>query len=276
MKNTMKKYEKKLVSIICLVCFIVLSLCGCGNTTAVNQQTNDLTEVEPMEKEPTTAPMNETTQETEADELSKIADPFTLTFIGHASVKIKSKSSKVIYIDPNYSQGDYTEEADFILVTHAHDDHKPCDKVIPKADCVTITSKEALKDGVYETYDYGDIQIEAVPAGGNGNHAIGSGVGYIVTVDGISIYHAGDTSMIDEMADLTERNLDYAMYPIDGLYNMNAKAATEVANLVAAKHNIPIHDFNGFEEHKEDKFTPEGKLVLDKGETISLGTEPLS
>ena len=200
----------------------------------------------------------------------KNTEPFTLTFIGHAAVKIKSKAGKVVYIDAAYSVGDYSEPADIILQTHGHDDHKPLDTVQKKDKCVMITQTESLKDSKYQKFDFDDIKIEAVPAGGNGNHQVGSGVGYIITVDGVTVYHAGDTSMIDEMKQLTDRKIDYAMYPIDGIYNMNAKEATKVANLVGANHNIPIHDFNNFNQHKEDKFTPEGRLILAKGETIYL------
>lgn len=139
-----------------------------------------------------------------------------------------------------------------------------------------ITYREALHDGIYESYDFGNIQIEAVPAGGNSNHNVNRCVGYLVTVDGITIYHAGDTSMLDSMQGLAARKIDYALYPIDGVYNMDAVEATEVANLVGAKNNIPIHEFDNHEEDssavkKSDIFTPNGRLVLEYGETIVIG-----
>ncbi|MDD6038653.1 MAG: MBL fold metallo-hydrolase, partial [bacterium] len=47
-----------------------------------------------------------------------------MTFIGHASVKIKTTTGKVIYIDPYFpTKFSYREPADFILVTHGHSDH---------------------------------------------------------------------------------------------------------------------------------------------------------
>lgn len=195
----------------------------------------------------------------------------TLTYIGHASVKIVSKDGLVLYIDPQYNDGNYDDEADYIFVTHGHDDHKPNNKVKLKDDGKLITYRETHHDGVYESYDFGSIQVEAVAAGGNPNHDINKCVGYIVTVDGIKVYHAGDTSMIDQMKDLTAKEIDYAMYPIDGLYNMDAVEATEVANLVAAKHNIPIHEFDTPGSLKSDNFTPEGRMILAYGETIVIG-----
>ena len=50
----------------------------------------------------------------------------------------------------------------------------------------------------------------------------------------------------------------------------NAVEATEVANLVGAKNNIPIHEFNSGDERKQENFTPEGRLELQYGETIKL------
>lgn len=201
-----------------------------------------------------------------AEELQKP----TLTYIGHASVKIVAKDGSVLYIDPNYYKGDYSDEADYILVTHGHDDHKPYYKLKLKPNGKQITNANALHNGVYKTYDFGSFKVEAVAAGGNPNHDVRFCVGYIVTVDGISVYHAGDTSKIEQMKALKERNIDYALYPIDGIYNMDAVEATEVASLVGAKHNIPIHEFDQGGSKKSDKFTPKGRLVLEYGETISL------
>ena len=64
------------------------------------------------------------------------------------------------------------------------------------------------------------------------------------------------------MEELKDKNIDYALYPIDGIYNMDAVEATEVANLVGAKNNIPIHEFNSGDERKQENFTPEGRLEL--------------
>ncbi len=271
----MRKQITKFTSILCVLFTLLLPLTSCQTSQSDNQKLKESQEAT-MKPTPTpttsTIPSEAPTQEPTIAPVSTIknTEPFTLTFMGHASVKLKSKAGKIIYIDPNSGTGNFSEPADFVLVTHAHDDHKPLDTVARKTECIQITTAEGIKNGVYQTFDYGDIQIEAVPAGGNENHVIGNGVGYIVTIDGVTIYHAGDTSMIEEMKQLTARKLDYAMFPIDGMYNMAATEATEVANLVGAKHNIPIHDMNDSNQHKEDNFTPEGRLILALDETISL------
>ena len=194
----------------------------------------------------------------------------TLTWAGHASVKLKTSDGRVIYIDPNYAQGDFSEPADVVLVTHSQGDHAPNKDVQYKDDCKIITWKEGLVDGEYKIFDFDGLVIEAVPTGGNKNHPVGFGVGYLVSFDGLTIYHPGDTSYIDEMNMLKSRKINYAMYPIDGRFNMDAVEATKVADIVGAKVNIPIHDNNGPDEHKEDKFRPKGRLILKKGSTINL------
>lgn len=206
---------------------------------------------------------------------NKMKKPVThpsLTFIGHASVKIKSKEGDVVYIDPYYPEGDYNEAADYILVTHDHSDHNVISLCNQKESCQVITWSDALKDGEYMSYENesGTIKIEAVPSGGNPNHTVKSCVGYIVTVDGISVYHAGDTSMSEEKKLIAEKHIDYAMYPIDGVYNMGPEEATEVANLVGATYNIPIHGNDGKLKEDSERFTPEGKMSLAESEMIFL------
>lgn len=251
-------------------------LVACGDSKATDSSTSTK-QTEPTEVTTTSdaTPVAETPEvptKTVADYTGKT----TLSYIGHASVKIVAKDGTVIYIDPNYANGDYSDEADYILVTHSHSDHQPCAAVTLKETGEKITYREALHDGTYESYDFGNVQIEAVPAGGNTNHNVNNCVGYLITVDGVTIYHAGDTSTLESMSDLAERDIDYAMYPIDGVYNMDAVEATEVANLVCAKTNIPIHEFDDHEKddtvkRKSDDFTPEGRLVLEYGETIVIG-----
>lgn len=201
----------------------------------------------------------------------------TMTLIGHASVKIKTSEGKVIYIDP-YATGDYSEPADLILVTHNHDDHNQVGLITTKDTTKTITNDEAQIDGVYQTIEEDGIKIEAVPAE-NSNHPRNFGVGYIITFDGISVYHSGDTNMIDDMKNLSDKNINYAMYPTDGQYNMSAEEATQVADTVNAKHSIPMHtsvhdaDSIVYDEDIVAKFTPASKLEIPFGATIELSAE---
>jgi len=198
-----------------------------------------------------------------------------LLYQGHASFRLTAKNGTVIYIDPAYGEG-YDLPADIILVTHYHDDHNKVDLVTQKNGCVVITNYEALIDGSYKTFKIKGIKIEAVEAK-NSAHDPKISVGFIVTIDGIKLYHAGDTDKTAQMETFPERNLDYALLPCDGEFNMNAEKAAECAELIGAKYSVPIHTgpFKGrtpelFNKKIAERFTVPNRLILEPGEEIEL------
>lgn len=193
----------------------------------------------------------------------------TLTLIGHASVKIKTAEGVVIYIDP-YQPGDYSEKADIILVSHEHSDHNKVKLCKQNEGCLVLRVKETInpKDLSYNIFEHLGVKIEPVPAA-NKNHSIKTTTGFVLTFDGITVYHAADTDKLDQMAQLAERNIDYAFFPIDGQYNMNAAEAMECAAIVGAKHNTPIHYFDA----DPAAFQPENLKPIAYGETVELTKE---
>ncbi len=195
----------------------------------------------------------------------------TLTFIGHATVKIKTSDGKVIYIDPYYQPGDYSDPADIILVTHEHSDHNYVQLCTKNKGCKEYRWMDMLNKGEYKTVNEDNIKIEAVPSGGNANHPVSTCVGYIVTVDGVSIFHAGDTSMDENKKLIAEKKIDYAMYPVDGQYNMGPDEAFEVAELVGATYNIPIHFGEEDISNEISQYTNmKGLLYIKQGDSIKL------
>ncbi len=201
----------------------------------------------------------------------------TLKWLGHASVKIKTNEGVVIYIDP-YAGTDYSEPADLILVTHGHNDHNQVQKVTKKADCQILSGPGANVGGTKlaagDSTEAKGIRIKAVEAY-NSNHPKGTGIGFVLEIDGIKIYHSGDTGKISEMTDLAKLGIDYAMLCIDGVYNMGPVEATEVAQIIQAKHAIPIHIAppGSSEQQKQqilNQFTPPNKLILKEGDEIYL------
>ncbi|MBP7110598.1 MAG: MBL fold metallo-hydrolase [Firmicutes bacterium] len=196
---------------------------------------------------------------------SHAAGKATLTLIGHASMKIRTQEGIVIYVDPYY-KGDYSEEADIILVSHEHSDHNKIEMCRQKAGCKILRVKDTInKDGSYNSYEFFGVKIEPVPAS-NKNHPISSTNGFLISFDGLVVYHAADTSMLPQMAGLKSRGIDYAFFPIDGQYNMNAEEAMECAKLIGARHNIPMHYFNA----DVKAFKPDNLLIIGYGETIEL------
>lgn len=197
----------------------------------------------------------------------------TLLYQGHGSLRVTTAEGKVIYIDPYAGEG-YDLPADLILVSHGHPDHTAVDLIENRADdCSVIYNTDALVDGAYKTFDLGYATVEAVQAGNNKNHDINVCVGWLITLsNGISIYATGDTSTTDQMAELANRNIDYAFFCCDGKFNMDIEEASACAGLVNAKHSIPYHMAPGklFDAERAAQFDGPGKLILAAGEEINL------
>ena len=197
----------------------------------------------------------------------------TLLYQGHGSLRIVTKEGKVIYIDPYAGEG-YDLPADLILITHGHQDHTAVNLIQSRSDdCQIITYKEALVNGEYKSFNLGYITIEAVQAGNNRNHDIKECVGWLITLsDGITIYATGDTSTTDQMKELAERNIDYAFFVCDGVYNMDMDEAIACAKLVNAKHSIPYHMIPGklYDQNRAEQFDVPNRLIIPAGEEIVL------
>ena len=196
-----------------------------------------------------------------------------LLYQGHGSFKITTADGRVIYVDPYAGEG-YDAPADVVLVSHQHDDHNKVDLVTQKAGCRLITNVEALAGGKHNVFDIGGVTVEAVEAS-NVNHDPTKCVGFILTVDGVKIYVASDTSTTKSMETFAERKLDYALLPVDGFYNMDVKEAAEAARLIGARVNIPVHMKPGelFDRKIAESFDAPGKLVVAAGEEIELCAE---
>ena len=199
-----------------------------------------------------------------------------LLYMGHASLRITTPEGKVIYIDPYAGQG-YEPAADLILVTHGHYDHFDMDKVANRnPDCRIITWQEALADGTHQTFDLDFASVEAVEAGNNQYHSTDECVGYIVVLtDGTSVYVTGDTSTTQQMPSLAEKEIDYAFFCCDGIYNMDLEEAAQCAELVGAKHNTPYHmtaaDSGAlFDRIRAEQFKVPNLLIIEDGQEIEL------
>lgn len=162
-----------------------------------------------------------------------------LFYQGHASFRITTNEGKVIFIDPFAGEG-YKTPADLVLITHEHFDHNDINLITFNKGGFAIRSKDALIDGVYQRFEAKGATISAVPAY-NSHHKKEECVGYLIEVDGIKIYHPGDTDFIPEMIDLKNETIDYCLLPIDGTYTMTPEDATKAAIAINPKHMIPMH-----------------------------------
>lgn len=200
----------------------------------------------------------------------------TLLYQGHASFRLTTDKGTVVYIDPFANEG-IDVPADVVLITHEHHDHNNVEMLTLAPDCDIARASDMLVGGLHLEKEIRDMRVEAVPAC-NANHPIEECVGYLIYVDGMTLYFAGDTSRTDFMADtLAEMDIDYAFLPCDGVYNMGREEAEACARIIRARHTVPIHtapsasgDECAFDEVKAFAFEAEGKIVMHPGETLEL------
>ena len=170
-----------------------------------------------------------------------------IVWLGHDSFRIDAE--KTIYFDPyEISPG---PQADLILVSHEHFDHCSPEDVskIQGPETVIITDKtsaEKLTGDVRivtpgESMSLGGVKIEVVPSYNRDKDfhpKQKAWLGFVVEVDGVRIYHAGDTDFIPEMKEL---KVDIALLPVSGTYVMTAEQAVEAALAIQPKLAIPMH-----------------------------------
>jgi len=210
--------------------------------------------------------------------------------LGHAAFLIEG--SKRILIDPfltgNPKAAAKPEEleADLILITHAHGDHI--------GDAVAIAQRTGAK--IVAMYDianylvegnqgittigmnYGPTEVDGVrivqvPAwhsSSDGKYGIGNACGYIIELDGVKIYHAGDTFVFSDMALFNELYgpIDLALLPIGGHFTMGPKEAAKAVELLKPRKVVPMH-YNTWPPIAQDPGEFK-RLVGDKAEVIIL------
>ncbi len=185
-----------------------------------------------------------------------------ITWLGHASFMFVDKNSgnRIYYVDPFHFPKDRDlTKADIIFVTHAHSDHlSPEDiGIILKDDTTIVATKDSL-DTLNITqdkfpvvpnkeYDVKGFKFSTVPAYNShpeklSFHPQANGwVGYIFELNGLRIYHAGDTDFIPEMKTFDKLSIDVAMLPMGGTYTMDVNEMIKAANAIKAKTTIPMH-----------------------------------
>ncbi len=191
---------------------------------------------------------------------------FDLTYLGHSAFEIKT-AKQAILIDPflqasrnyDYRDSDITD----IFLTHGHGDHlgSAIDISINKRATITAvfelanfcaqkgTRTRGVNFGGWLDYEWGRaIFVPAVHSSSSSDGMyLGEPAGIILDINGVKLYHAGDTSLFSDMKIIKELyNPDIAMLPVGGTYTMDMEHAAIAAEWLNAKVTIPIH-YNTFE-----------------------------
>lgn len=176
-----------------------------------------------------------------------------LHWLGHDSFRLEG--TPVIYLDPWKLKGKQPP-ADLVLVSNEHYDHcspedigkirKPTTIIVANPGAAEkLPGARAMRPG--DRLSVAGVEIEAVPAynvnkfksPGVHFHPKEAGhVGYVLTVDGVRLYFAGDTDHIPEMAGI---QCDVALLPVSGIYVMTAEEAAAAARDVNAPITVPMH-----------------------------------
>lgn len=181
------------------------------------------------------------------------------------------------------------EPAELVLVAHAHKDH--CKRVTvarTATDDAWVLAPESCRGelgdritvvSAGDQVEHEGVSIRVVPAynteagrSTTKQHPPGRDVGYLVTVSGVTIYHAGDSDVIPKMHNLGQ--VDVACLPIDGRFTMDAEEAVAATAIINPRWVVPMHRLKASPEAflaalRASKPTARTAL-LEIGETLAL------
>lgn len=222
------------------------------------------------------------------------------TYYGQSCFLLEADGKKFLF-DPFISGNPLAKdiavdaiEADYILVSHGHSDHvADLSQIAKRTNAQVIAMVEVAdwirRQGVENVIDlnFGKAKLDfgslrtvwAVHSSGNPDKSYGGNpAGFVLEVEGKTIYYAGDTALTLEMKLLADlHKLDYAILPIGGHYTMDVDDALIATKFLECSKVIGVHydTFPPIKIDKDDaiaKFKRENKILLlpEVGSTIEL------
>lgn len=195
-----------------------------------------------------------------------------LTYYGHSCFAVNIKGKKILF-DPFVTKNDLANttvdvdriEADFILLSHGHDDHvADCVRIATNTGAKVICSFEIhewlMKQGVTNTHpmntggkwNFGVFTVKCIAAQHSSGLPDGSyggnPLGFIVMSDDGNFYYSGDTALTLDMQLIPRwAKLNFAVLPIGDNFTMDAEDAAECAKMIGCKTVVGVHyDTFGF------------------------------
>ena len=172
----------------------------------------------------------------------------------HSSIRLNTE--KIIYIDPFKIEESYND-ADLIFITHEHYDHYSEDDIdkVKKQGTVFVVPETLLTKLLVKGYNKNyivtvqpnrqymvqGIKVKTIPAyniNKKFHPKANEWVGYVIEINGIKYYIAGDTDITEESKKV---KCDIAFIPVGGTYTTNYKEAAYLANEIKPQIAIPTH-----------------------------------
>lgn len=220
-----------------------------------------------------------------------------LRYFSHSSFQITTDTGQTILIDP-FLDGNPTSPvtssevvADFIILTHAHGDHvgdafKIAARTNPLFICVNELANYCIGKGFRahnmhigggHDFPFGRVKFTIAHHGSMtpDNTYGGEPAGVVLTIDGKSIYHTGDTGLFYDMKLIGEMTrIDYMLLPIGDNFTMGIGDAVKAVELAAPGVAIPMH-FNTFPVIEADprEFKRQVEAIGKKAVVMGYGEE---
>lgn len=221
-----------------------------------------------------------------------------LRYFSHSAFQVTTDSGTIILIDPflddnpNSPVKSKDVKPDYIILTHAHNDHLGDAMKIAKNNKLTFICVNELANyliskgfqahnmhiGGGHNFDFGRVKFTIAHHGSatpDGTYA-GEPAGIILQADGKTLYHTGDTGLFLDMKLISELNgpIDYMLLPIGDNFTMGISDAVRAAEFVRPKVAIPIH-YNTFPAIKADpeEFQQKAEAVGIKSRVLDYGEE---
>lgn len=217
-----------------------------------------------------------------------------LTFLGHSAFLVEGSKGRVV-IDPfltgnpvaKIKPGDL--KVDYVLLTHGHGDHLGDGVDIAKANNATIVAPFELANycsnqganvhpmhiGGAHNFPFGRVKLTIAHHGSaapDGTYT-GNPCGFLVTMDGKTLYHSGDTGLFYDMKLIGEMNkIDVAVLPIGDNFTMGIDDAVKAAELLQPGLVIPMH-YKTFDiiDVEPEQFVDAVKTRGLKAQLLSVG-----